>query len=74
MDLVCLYTSIDVYFAVGKCVAVISEIDGEFSGADTEELSPHLNWCARKIYVDKHELSYFCSIRYSTPTQEGAQN
>ncbi|CAI9736119.1 Hypothetical predicted protein [Octopus vulgaris] len=63
MDVVSLYPSIDVDFAVEKCVEMINESQVEFCNVDTEELGLLLRLTYNSEYLDKHNLSSFCPSR-----------
>ncbi|CAI9715573.1 Hypothetical predicted protein [Octopus vulgaris] len=63
MDVVSLYPSIDVDFAVEKCVEMINESEVEFRNVNTEELGLLLRLTYDNEYLDKHDLSSFCPSR-----------
>ncbi|CAI9734882.1 Hypothetical predicted protein [Octopus vulgaris] len=62
MDVVSLYPSIDVDFAV-KCVEMINESKVEFRNVNTEEQGLLLRLTYDNEYLDKHNLSSFCPSR-----------
>ncbi|CAI9723023.1 Hypothetical predicted protein [Octopus vulgaris] len=63
MDVVSLYPSIDVDFAVEKFVEMINESQVEFRNVNTEELGLLLRLTCNNEFLDKHNLSSFCPSR-----------
>ena len=71
MDVTALYPSIDVEFAVNKCIELINESDVEFQNVDLDELGLFLMLTASKESLQSNDVLKFCSTRKSkgrTPT------
>ena len=63
MDVKALYPSIDIDFAVEKCVEMIIESGVTFENVDTDELGLYLSLAAEEEELEKEKLSGYCATR-----------
>eukprot|EP00794_Sanderia_malayensis_P018544 gene18544-20405_t len=63
MDVKALYPSIDVDFAVGKCIDLINESTVEFTNIDADELGLFLILTTDKDELEAKGLMTFCPTR-----------
>ena len=63
MDVKALYPSIDIDFAVEKCVEMIIESGVTFENVDTDELGLYLSLVAEEEELEKEKLSGYCATR-----------
>ena len=63
MDVTALYPSIDVDFAVDKCIQLIDESDMEFINIDTDELGSFLMMTNNKEELQTKDLLKYCPAR-----------
>ena len=63
MDVKALYPSIDIDFAVEKCVEMIIESDVKFQNVNTDELGLYLSLTVDKRDLERERLSEYCATR-----------
>ena len=79
MDVTAFYPSIDVEFAVNKCIELINESYVEFQNVDLDELSLFLMLMTSKESLQSNDVLKFCPTRKSkgrtqTLTASGINN